>query len=221
MKLNVKLLAAGTTLALAAAVFVAPSAYAHGGWGWGGADRGADLADSLGITLEELQAAQAKAADVRLDAAVESGRLTEERADLMRASRALNRSIDREALMAEAMGISADELAKSKADGSMPELLQNQELDREAFAENMRKAHAAAVAKAVQDGVITREQADALAESGKSGRGSHGGGCMGRMGDAKMFGGHHGRFQRGIGGEQTRGFAPRAPRTMFRGTSDL
>jgi hypothetical protein len=222
MKLNVKLIATGTALAIAAAVFVAPSAYASGGWGWGGADRGADLADSLGITVDELQAAQDKAADARIDAAVEAGRLTEEQADLMRASRALNRSIDREALMAEAMGISADDLAKSKEEGSMPELLQNQEFDRAAFAENMSKAHEAAVAKAVEDGVITQEQADALQESGKSGMGRHGG-CMGRMGrtgGAKMFG-HHGRYQRGIEGDQTRGFAPRAPRSMFQGTTDL
>lgn len=222
MKINAKLLVAGAAVALGAAVLVAPSAYAHG-WGWGGADRGVDLADSLGITVEELQEAQDKAADTRLDAAVEAGRLTQEDADLMRARRALNRAIDREALMAEAMGISAEDLAASKEEGSLPQLLQDQELDREAFAENLRRAHEAAVAKAVEDGVITQEQADALAESGKMGMGRHGGcmGKMGRMGGARMFGHPGGRYHRGIEGDQTRGFAPRAPRMMYRGTTDL
>ena len=54
-----------------------------------GIDFEALLAEELDITVEELQAAQAEAADLRLDATVESGELTQEEADLIRARQAL------------------------------------------------------------------------------------------------------------------------------------
>lgn len=46
------------------------------------------LAEALGITVEELQAAQLKAQDAMLAQAVEDGTLTQEQADLMQARRA-------------------------------------------------------------------------------------------------------------------------------------
>lgn len=46
------------------------------------------LAEALGITVEELQAAQLKAQDAMLDQAVTDGALTQEQADLMKARRA-------------------------------------------------------------------------------------------------------------------------------------
>lgn len=46
------------------------------------------LADALGITAEELQAAQIKARDAMIDKAVEDGTLTQEQADLMKAGQA-------------------------------------------------------------------------------------------------------------------------------------
>lgn len=72
-------------------------------WGRGGMMFGADdfafggmrdeyqgyLADALGITVEELQAAQLKAQDAMIDQAVADGNLTQEQADLMKAQHAL------------------------------------------------------------------------------------------------------------------------------------
>ena len=55
------------------------------GFGWHGADgEGAALADALGVTVEELEAAMREVVLARIDAAVESGKLSEERADAMR-----------------------------------------------------------------------------------------------------------------------------------------
>jgi hypothetical protein len=64
-------------------------------FGMRGFDRGemrgehqAYLADALGITVEELQAAQQQAQQAMIDAAVEAGAITQEQADLMAARRA-------------------------------------------------------------------------------------------------------------------------------------
>ena len=50
-------------------------------------DNDKHLADALGITVDELNAAQEKAAAARLAQAVTDGRLTQEQADLVTASR--------------------------------------------------------------------------------------------------------------------------------------
>ncbi len=64
-----------------------------GRWmGWlfqNGVDFQALLADALGISVEDLQAAQVEAAEIRLEQAVADGRITAEQADLMRSRYAL------------------------------------------------------------------------------------------------------------------------------------
>jgi hypothetical protein len=61
--------------------------------GWGplgmGADHDEELANALGITLEELQAAKAEVQKRVLDEAVAAGKITQEEADLMQARQAL------------------------------------------------------------------------------------------------------------------------------------
>ena len=52
------------------------------------------LADALGISTDELQAARQKAAGLALDQAVTDGRLTQEQADLMKARQALANNSD-------------------------------------------------------------------------------------------------------------------------------
>jgi len=62
------------------------------GGGWlaeNGIDFNAFLADALGITTDELQAAREKAADARLEQAVADGEITQEQVDLMKGQRAL------------------------------------------------------------------------------------------------------------------------------------
>ncbi len=62
---------------------------------WSGADidQKALLADALGITTTQLDAAQQEAADARMAQAVTDGRITQEQADLMKAQQALRQYI--------------------------------------------------------------------------------------------------------------------------------
>ncbi len=55
-----------------------------------GVDYDALLAQALGITTDQLQAAYTKAADARIDQAVTDGKLSQEQADLMKGQRALS-----------------------------------------------------------------------------------------------------------------------------------
>jgi len=172
-----------------------------GGHGRGGSDKsGIDhealLADELGISVDELQAAQEEARQAGIDQAIADGDLTAEEADLMQAGHALREYIDREAVMEQVLGMTMDELKAAREEGvGIRELLETQGLDREAIQEAMQSAHDAAIAEAVADGVITQEQADALEAGdgfgrdggifpGRGGRGGHGMGPDG-SGDGK------------------------------------
>ncbi len=172
----------------------------HGGFGRGMGegrdDRDAALAAALGITVEELQAARDKVFTDSVAAAVEAGELTQEQADQMLAMHALRSYIDRQALMAEALGMTVEELEAALADGqSIVDLMVEKGLTTAELQTNLQAAHEAAIARAVADGVITQEQADAIL-SGQGlgfGFGRHGG--LG-LGDGGM-GGRGGRGQHG------------------------
>lgn len=151
-------------------------------------DREALLAEALGISVEELQAAQEQAFELGLEDAIANGNLTAEQADLMRAQRALKDYIDREALTAQALGISVEELQAARDEGTrIPDLLDELGLTAEEFRTTLQAAHEAALQQAVEDGVITAEQAEALQNApgrmpgfgGRGGRGGHPGGGRG------------------------------------------
>lgn len=106
------------------------------------------LATALGITVEELQAAQEQAANAALDQAVADGLLTEAQAEAFRARGAgfLPRigirpgaNINMQSLLAEALGISVEELQAAH-----------------------ETAQSAMIAQAVAGGKITQEQADLM-----------------------------------------------------------
>jgi hypothetical protein len=114
------------------------------------------LAAALGITTDELDAAYLQAANAALDQAVAEDLLTQTQADALRERLEANGgngfhlggrgfglfgsdTIDGEALLAEALGITTDELQAA-----------------------YDEAEAAALAQAVTDGNLTQEQADLL-----------------------------------------------------------
>lgn len=204
--MNKKLLIlSGLAIAVLGTVALATPALAHGPFGFGGADRGAKLADALGISVDELQSARDQAFEAGVTEAVESGRLTPEQADLMIAQRNLKRATDHEAFMADVLGVSADEIEAARDAGTLRELYDSQELDRATMHERMQAAHEAAIAKAVQEGVITAEQAEALQDTeGKVG------GCNGGMHGMRGMKGMRGmggiRYFRGGGQDVGRGF---------------
>jgi len=171
-------LLAGTSVASAAEVtaadlrFIAQSAtgpgllgegyLGHGGWGRGGVFGGEIdyqqlLADALGVKVGVLQEAYETARTAAIEQAVDEGLITREQADEMLVWGGLGRrgfgvfgfrgapkgvasgAIDEEALLAEALGITVDTLQAAR-----------------------EEANQAAITQAVEEGIITQEQADEL-----------------------------------------------------------
>jgi hypothetical protein len=168
----------------------------HGGFrgehhGFYGRDFGASneeaLAEALGITVEELQAARQKAAAERIAQAVEDGYLTRDQANLMLAHQALMAYIDHEAIMAQALGLTVEEFEAAREAGTLRDLLGD--VDMTDLHDKMQAAMQAAVQQAVDENVISEEQAALVLEQLGNDWGMHG----------RFGGGHHG-FGRGRGG---------------------
>lgn len=163
----------------------------------------AELADALGITVEELQAAQQRVREARIEQMVEDGILTRDQANLMLAMDALKGTIDRDALMAEVLGVSVEEYQAAREAGTLHDLLAD--ITPAELQERMQQAYEATLQQAVEDNVITSEQADLIREHMDGGFG---------FGPHMDFGfggrGHHG----GFGGHGMRNFsAPVVPDT--------
>ena len=145
----VVLLLVGLALPVAAAgIDGAPSRH-RGGFPGGAGDQ--YLADALGVTVEELQAARQSAGEAALQQAVDEGLLTQAQADALLERGMLGRfgfggprgwlgsQIDQEALLADALDIAVDQLRDAR-----------------------QTALANGLAQAVEDGTITQEQADLM-----------------------------------------------------------
>jgi len=173
----------------------------QGRFGIGG-NREAQLAEALGISESDLQAAYLKAANAALDQAVEKGLLTQTQADNMQqrlesasadgrglpfAGRGIEflrgSDIDGEALLADALGITVDDLqaAYTKAEASaLSQAVENGQLTQDqadlltargAFQEYLRsqqKSYADQVQAALDAGAITQAQADLLLKNEQS-----------------------------------------------------
>ena len=151
----------------------------HGGFGHWLVDMQALLAEALGIEVGELEAAQQAANEAAIQQLLDQGQLTEEQAELASAANRLKSYLDHEEFVAEALGISVDELEAAIAEGqTLSDLLDAQGMDSAAYRENLAAAQQAAIAQAVEDGAITQEQADQLQEFGLGhfgfGTGRHG-----------------------------------------------
>jgi len=153
----------------------------HKGFG-GDIDYDALLADALGITVEELQAAREKADQAALEQAIAKGYITEEQAGLMKAQNALRQYVDKDKLTAKVLGISVEELQAAREEGkTMETLISELGFDAAAVRENMQAAYQEAIQQAVSDGVITQEQADQILSGGFGMRGFDFGGGMRRF----------------------------------------
>jgi hypothetical protein len=189
-------------------------------------DQGQALADALGITLEELQAAQEEARAAAITQAVDDGLLTQEQADQLLSGEGgfrggpgfhLDRGEGKE-FLADALGISVEELeaaideveaarlaamvesgaiTQEQADMITAQRAVEGYVDREALQATIQAAYEDAVNQALEDGVITQEQADSLL-SNAANFGLRGFGGPG-------FGGRGGHHHGPRGGE---GFAP-------------
>jgi hypothetical protein len=145
-------------------------------------DYDALLAEALEISVEELQAAREEAQSAMLAQAVEDGYLTQEQADLILARQALQSYLDPEVLFAEALGITTEQLQDYRDDGlTLSEILAESGMTAAEARDALSAACEAAVAQAVEDGVITQEQAEQVLSNsffgggGFRGFGRHGG----------------------------------------------
>lgn len=151
-----------------------------------------DVAEALGITVEELAAAHEEAKTALLEQAVADDLITQAQADAILSgdSPALpgrpwrawlsENGLDYDTYLAEALGISVDELQAARiqaftdninqavADGTLTQERADLILGRRALAQDstfqsaMRSAFEAAVNQAVENGVITQAQADQI-----------------------------------------------------------
>lgn len=154
---------------------------AHGGGGWfgiKGLDRDALLAEELGITVEKLQEAQQAASTRALDQALEQELITQEQYDQMKLHSLVAPYLDRQTLLAEALGIEPATLD----DKTLSEWMDELGLDQATLQTRLQAAVEAALDRAVADGVITEEQATTLKDEGLPMFGRDFGRGMGPMG---------------------------------------
>lgn len=195
-----------------------------GGFNHGGIDgpRGGAtdeyLAQALGITTDELSAAYQEASAAAIAKAVEDGLITQAQADAMNANGKAfpfggrgggwlgENGIDFDAFLADALGITTDELRAARqeaanarleqavTDGQMTQEQADLIKGRQAlyadqtFIDAMKSAYQTAVQDAVARGVITQAQADLILEKSADGMGFPG---MGGRGGPRG-GGHRG-----------------------------
>ncbi|NMC12449.1 MAG: hypothetical protein GYA34_06140 [Chloroflexi bacterium] len=139
-------------------------------------DYHAYLAETLGISEDELKAAQETARKAMLADAVANGDITQEQVDLMEIRQALSSYLDPRALQVKALGITEDEL-KAYLDErkSMEDILSAVGMTTEEYQEALQAAYKEAVAQAVTDGAVTQEQADLFLENFEQGMPGMGG----------------------------------------------
>jgi hypothetical protein len=130
-------------------------------------DENALLADALGITTDELQAARETANQAAIDQAIAEGLITQEQADAMQARKTLMSYLERDTLLAKALGMSVEDLQAAYADGeTLTTLMSEKGLDAATVREKLQTAYTEALAQAVEDGVVTQEQADEMSQDG-------------------------------------------------------
>lgn len=197
------------------------------GRGMGGGVTSQQLADALGITVEQLNTAYQTANQAALDQAVQQGLITQAQADELQARGAAfpfggrwsgwlsQNGIDYQALLADALGITVEQLNaayltaynaaidQAVADGRLTQeqadLMKGQYAlkNNQNFQTAMKDAFEAAVNQAVTEGVITQAQADQILAN-QNDMGLHGFGGAGLGGDFG-FGGGRGHHGGGFG----------------------
>ena len=138
----------------------------RGGFGRHGAGRSemdAELAAALGISAEELRAAQDTAVANMIEKAVAEGELAPKEAERMQTARKLRGYVDPIALMAQVLEMTPEDVQAALDAGRTPwDLAAEKNLDFGSAWQKLMAAGKATLDQAVADGVITREQADEL-----------------------------------------------------------
>ena len=123
------------------------------------------LAAELGVSVDDLLAARETAKDAALDIMVENGDLTQDEADAIRDRAVLQAMLkdERDSILADALGISADELEAARAEGkTIREIAEEQGIDLADLQATIESAFETRLQELVDAGTITQEQADRL-----------------------------------------------------------
>jgi len=152
-----------------------------------------ELAESLGVEMEVVEAAIEAARAEAIAQAVADGTITQEEADEI-AERAFLKNVIRDifdrdamtAVAADVLGLTVEELEAAKEEGvRFPELAEEAGIEMSVLTDAMEQAKADALQDAVDSGLITQEQADEIASHegnrrhGKNGNCGSGGGPNG------------------------------------------
>lgn len=134
-------------------------------------DMDTHLAEALGISTDELSEARDAAKNAELEQALADGKITEEQVAMMEARQALQNYIEKDEMVAKALGITVEELEAAQEDGiRLPDLMEDLGIEQEDFEANMKAIYEEILQQAIDDDIITQEQADQLLEEGFSGR---------------------------------------------------
>ena len=137
-------------------------------------DKDVFIADSLGISLAEWEAAEDASYDARIAEKIEDGRLTADEAADKQAIHDFKASIDEDSVLAQALGISVAELDEARANNvTYSDLLDELGLTDDEVDAAEQAITAQLVEDAVADGSLTAEQAEQVL-NGRDGHG-HGG----------------------------------------------
>ncbi|MBK9051538.1 MAG: hypothetical protein IPL78_11640 [Chloroflexi bacterium] len=126
-----------------------------------------ELVDELGLDLDAVEADIQAGLTAAINQAVTDGTITQEQADAMLARMELrvlaHEVVDMQAITADALGITVEDLIAAHADGQrLPELVDELGLDLDTVQADIRAGREAAINQALADGTITQEQADLL-----------------------------------------------------------
>jgi len=169
----------------------------------------ADALAEIGVSIDDLKAAQEAVKDAMIADLVEQGVITKEQYDMMEARQALKGYIDHAALMtqaADSLGIElpdADEALRNRiAPRALMEQLEEKGIAIQDVMEAMQQAYENAVNAAVDAGAINRDQAELILENTSGAIQGFGG--MRGFGGTRGFDGSHGCHRSG----GIRGFNP-------------
>jgi hypothetical protein len=160
-----------------------------GGWGgqwlagYDSTDMEAELAEALGITVEQLRSARETAFANTVDQAVAAGELAPKQAERMRAWHGLRPYLNPTDLAARVLEMTPEQLRAAFERGqTLWDLAAERHLDWPGALGKLRTAFLAAVQQAVADGAITQEQAAEIRQWRGPGAGRGPMGFLGRHG---------------------------------------